>query len=32
MRENQLKKTLKSGGVALGTLLWDSEDAASSIR
>ncbi|HXG22858.1 MAG TPA: aldolase/citrate lyase family protein [Methylomirabilota bacterium] len=23
MRENQLKKTLKSGGVALGTLLWD---------
>lgn len=23
MRENQLKKTLKSGDVALGTLLWD---------
>lgn len=23
MRENQLKKTLQSGGVALGTLLWD---------
>ena len=23
MRENTLKKTLKSGGVALGTLMWD---------
>jgi 2-keto-3-deoxy-L-rhamnonate aldolase RhmA len=25
MRENRLKKTLKSGGVALGTLLWDTK-------
>ncbi len=25
MRENRLKKTLKSGGVALGTLLWDAK-------
>lgn len=25
MRENQLKKTLKSGGVVLGTLLWDAK-------
>jgi 2-dehydro-3-deoxyglucarate aldolase/4-hydroxy-2-oxoheptanedioate aldolase len=26
MRENQLKKTLKSGGVALGTLLWETRE------
>src|SRR5262245_48151428 len=26
MRENQLKKTLKSGDVALGTLLWETRD------
>lgn len=25
MRENQLKKTLKAGGVALGPLLWDTK-------
>jgi 2-dehydro-3-deoxyglucarate aldolase/4-hydroxy-2-oxoheptanedioate aldolase len=25
MRENQLKKTLKSGGVALGTLMWETK-------
>jgi 2-dehydro-3-deoxyglucarate aldolase/4-hydroxy-2-oxoheptanedioate aldolase len=26
MRTNQLKKTLKSGGVALGTLLWETKE------
>lgn len=26
MRVNQLKKTLKSGGVALGTLLWETKE------